>query len=76
MHYVYSQEVAKVRRKKYKELTQRIDREKELNIIAQKMQGKRNMHVSINFTPTSVHYLTGPTCKCVPSGDSWVLKST
>ncbi|XP_072022647.1 probable U3 small nucleolar RNA-associated protein 11 [Amphiura filiformis] len=38
------QELSKLRRKKYKELTQRIDRERELNIIAQKMQGKRNQH--------------------------------
>ena len=40
------QELANERKKKYKELKKRIEREKELHIIAQKMERKKQLTVS------------------------------
>ncbi|XP_071964845.1 probable U3 small nucleolar RNA-associated protein 11 [Antedon mediterranea] len=40
----FVKEIELERRKKYKELSARIEREKELFVIAQKMQAKRDMH--------------------------------
>ena len=46
------QELANERKKKYKELKKRIEREKELHIIAQKMERKKQLTVSWNiFSP-------------------------
>ena len=43
------QELANERKKKYKELKKRIEREKELHIIAQKMERKKQLTVSWNI---------------------------
>ena len=62
------QELANERKKKYKELKKRIEREKELHIIAQKMERKKQLTVSWNildwpqslkqfFTNVSYHIL-------------------
>ena len=46
--YFIFQECSKEKKKKYKELKKRIEREKELHIISQKMQVKKHLLVSFD----------------------------